>query len=459
MKISNELFHIATTISNAGGDLLIVGGAVRDWLLGIESNDIDLECYGVPFSTLTEILKPFGKIDVVGQKFSVLKLTTKAEDYDIALPRTETKIGGQHTDFEIDVDHTLDYKTAFGRRDITINAIGYRIGNGRIIDPYNGCKDLDASIIRHTTAAFADDPLRVMRIMQFVGRFQFSVVQETVHLCYSLVNEFHTLYKERVWTEFEKLLLKCELPSMGFRFLVECGWIKHFSELDALQGVQQELEWHPEGDVFEHTMYVLDAAAAIARREKLDKNDTIVLLLAALCHDLGKAVTTVQMEKKGVMRWTAPNHDKAGIPLTYSLLDKMGVPKKYHVAVVTLVSEHMAHINSVGAKGVRKLLNRLAMGETNLKMLSYVVESDMNGRPPKKGGLPECFEYFFTIEGEQPKTQRGTIKHLINGTHLSEFGYVQGREMGDELKRLYELQLDSIFNTVEVGLKLVTILN
>jgi tRNA nucleotidyltransferase (CCA-adding enzyme) len=199
----------------------------------------------------------------------------------------------------------------------------------------------------------------------------------------------------------------------------------------------------------------LDAAAEIARREKLDKRSTLILLLSALCHDLGKPRTTVQKERDGVMRWTAPQHDKAGVTPTKTLLERMGVPKSMWDEITTLVAEHMAHINPLSIGGVRRLINRLGEGGTNLKMLSMVVEADLSGRPPLIGKCPECFEWFFEVEKEQPKTQVGKIAPIITGAILMENGFTEGKELGKMFKKLYELQLDGRFEDIENGLLLI----
>jgi tRNA nucleotidyltransferase (CCA-adding enzyme) len=187
----------------------------------------------------------------------------------------------------------------------------------------------------------------------------------------------------------------------------------------------------------------------------LDKRSTLILLLSALCHDLGKPKTTIQKNKSGVLRWTAPQHDKAGVTPTKTLLERMGVPKSMWKEITTLVAEHMAHINEMGIGGVRRLINRLGEGGTDLKMLSMVVEADLSGRPPLVGKCPDCFQWFFEVEQMNPKTQIGKIAPIITGKILMKNGFTEGKVLGEMFKKLYELQLDGKFNDIENGLMLI----
>ena len=237
---------ILQTIEQAGGRCLKVGGCVRDALLGVESKDVDVEVYGLPYDELVGVLKQFGRVFTVGKSFGVIKLTHAGEDYDFSLPRRDNKVGEGHRGFVAEADHTLSPVEAALRRDFTINAMGEGL-DGKLVDPYNGKADLEAKVLRATSEHFAEDPLRVLRGMQFAARFEMTVESETASMCQSLANEFHTIAAERIWGEFEKLCLKGQKPSMAIQFLIDTGWIELFPLLNAMKDSPQDPVWHPEG--------------------------------------------------------------------------------------------------------------------------------------------------------------------------------------------------------------------
>ena len=277
--------HIAELLTSAGGRALLVGGCVRDSLLGLTSKDFDMEVYGLSMEAIHDILGKEYKLDFVGMAFGVLKVLHY--DIDIALPRVENKTNSGHKGFDVMFVPNLSYADAASRRDFTINAIMRDPLSNELIDPWNGVKDLHDGVLRHVSAHFVEDPLRVLRAMQFAARFDFQIAEETVHLCSTLSQD--ELAQERVAAEWEKLLLKGRKPSKGLLFLRDCGWIDYYPELKALIGCKQEPEWHPEGDVWEHTLRVLDAAAAM---HHYVETENLRLMLAALCHDFGKPLTT-----------------------------------------------------------------------------------------------------------------------------------------------------------------------
>ena len=272
--------HIAELLTSAGGRALLVGGCVRDSLLGLNSKDFDMEVYGLSMEAIRDILGKEYKLDFVGMAFGVLKVLHY--DIDIALPRVENKTNSGHKGFDVMFVPDLSYADAASRRDFTINAIMRDPLSGELIDPWNGVKDLHEGVLRHVSAHFVEDPLRVLRAMQFAARFGFQIAKETISLCSTLSQD--ELAQERVAAEWEKLLLKGRKPSKGLAFLRDCGWIDYYPELKALIGCKQEPEWHPEGDVWEHTLRVLDAAATMRHYAE---TENLVLMLADLCHDFG----------------------------------------------------------------------------------------------------------------------------------------------------------------------------
>jgi tRNA nucleotidyltransferase (CCA-adding enzyme) len=306
--------RIYKAIQEAGGKPYRVGGSVRDQIMGHTPKDVDTEVYGISTDTLIAILARFGKVNAVGASFGVIKLRVGDEEFDFSLPRRDNKTGNGHRGFMVEVDHAMTVTEAAARRDYTINAISIA-PDGTIVDPYNGVADLKAGILRHTSAAFAEDPLRVLRGMQFAGRMNLTTTRETAAMCFSVRGEYDTLAKERVWGEWLKWATKSIVPSKGLEFLYATKWVYLYPELSALIGVPQDPIWHPEKNgVWGHTKHVCDAAAAIARREGLNEEDTAILVFGALAHDQGKPNTTKRSEASG--RWIAPAHPEIGEPLS-----------------------------------------------------------------------------------------------------------------------------------------------
>lgn len=436
--------QILEAIVAAGGDPIQIGGCVRDSLLGIPSKDTDVEVYGLGSSQLCEVLSKFGKVDIVGQSFGVIKLFSKEGEFDFSLPRTDNKIGRGHKEFEVIVDPGLSPEEAAKRRDFTINAIGRRI-DGSLLDPFNGAQDLKDGILRATSDHFGEDPLRVLRGFQFASRFDLNTTPETIKQCQQLVEEFDTLPKERVWGEFDKWAIKGKVPSKGLNLLVESNWIEKFPELDHLRGVPQDPEWHPEGDAWVHTKLVCDEAAKIAERENLVGEDRIVLILAALCHDLGKALPinggTTEFSRG---KWRSPGHDEAGVPLTRSFLERIGCFERIIERVLPLVREHMvcASTEKVNKRIVRRLAVRL--GKATIRELMFLIEADHSGRPPLPGGLPEMGKEILEVAANL-QLEVSKPKGLIGGNHLIVRGLTPGPIFSLIINKCFEAQLDGVF--------------
>ncbi len=239
--------------------------------------------YGLTTDQLEKILRSFGPVSLVGKSFGVLRL--HGLDIDWSLPRADSA-GRKPT---VVIDPTMSFEQAFRRRDLTINAVGIDLHTYELIDPFNGQQDLTNKLLRPTDVQlFTEDPLRFFRVMQFIGRFEMEPTESLNVLCTKM--DISHVSIERIETEFEKLLLKSVHPSRGIRWIATIGRLQDvLPELAATVGVAQNPQWHPEGDVFEHTMQALDAAAALPYT---DKRTRLIILYAALCHDLGKAVTT-----------------------------------------------------------------------------------------------------------------------------------------------------------------------
>ncbi|MEC8360093.1 MAG: hypothetical protein VXZ92_09950, partial [SAR324 cluster bacterium] len=288
MQLSIELTKLANAIHQQGGQPILVGGSVRDYLLGqIIPKDLDLEVYHLEANKLEMVLSQFGKVLRVGKSFGVLKLITEHAEYDVSLPRRESKNGKGHKGFLVNADPRMTFEEASARRDFTINSIGFDPIHQLWLDPHHGQEDLKKGILRHVGPAFAEDPLRVLRGAQFAARLNFQLAPETLELCQTL--DLNELSRERLLGEFVKLLLRAERPSIGLEILRQTKALRFFPELEALIDVPQDPTWHPEGCVWTHTLMVVDEAAKLRVGE--EKND-LFLMFGALCHDFGKPATT-----------------------------------------------------------------------------------------------------------------------------------------------------------------------
>lgn len=433
---------VCAALTTVGGRPLLVGGAVRDAVQdGRAPKDMDIEVYGLPAEQVIRTLETFGRVDAVGASFGVLKVRIGDDDLDVSLPRRENKTGAGHRGFQVGIDATMTVAEAAARRDFTINAMAYDPATQQIIDPHGGYQDMQDGVLRHTSDAFAEDPLRVLRGMQFAARMNLRMAPETIGECQRIRDTYADLPVERVWGEWEKWAGAGKQPQAGLRVLRETGWDQHYPMITALQGCPQDPVWHPEGDVWAHTGYVLDAAARIADRDGLDRESRAVLVLAALCHDFGKPATTV-MNTQG--RWTAPGHDAAGETPTREFLRSVGAPARFDNRVVTLVQEHMTHISGQGPpsdKTVRRLADRLGRGGSSIAELARLVEADHSGRPPLPAQMPARMQDILDHADRLQLTKHAPAA-LVQGRDLLAWGVAPGPRMGELIRDIQQQYLD-----------------
>ena len=424
----------------------LVGGGVRDGLLGLVPTDFDVEVGGVDFESLQRTLAPFGSTDVVGRSFGVIKVRSAASgtDYDFSLPRRESKTGAGHRGFAVDPEPSLSDAEAAARRDFTINAIAYDPFSGEIIDPHGGAADLRARVLRHTSAAFTEDPLRVLRAFQFAARLDFAIAPETAALCRRIAPAFAELPTERVWGEWEKWATRSIRPSRGLAVLEETGWLAHFQEIAALRGTPQEPLWHPEGDVFAHTQCCLDALVALPTWPALSSDPRIIF--AVLTHDVGKPLATVRAEKAGAIRWVSPGHAAAGGPLAAAFLRRIGAPLDFDAPVRALVENHHAHDRQEGPPtdaAVRRLARRLHPATIN--DLAAVMRADADGRPPLPSVEIHARIDALAAAAEVLRLARLAPQPIILGRHLIALGRPPGPKFKRVLDAAFEAQLDGAF--------------
>ncbi len=441
----HNLQPLFQAIRTAGGSALIVGGAVRDAVLGLQPSDCDIEVYGLAPEALAAAVAPFGRIDAVGRSFGVLKLRQPGgAEIDLAVPqhRSINPLGEIGT-MPIP-DPTITPREACARRDFTWNAMAMTPA-GELLDFFGGQADLQAGVIRHTSEAFDDDPLRVLRAVQFAARFGFRLAPETAARCRTLLPAAASLPAERVWVEWQKWALRSRYPQMGLRTLAESGWLAYYPALAALVGCPQDPAWHPEGDVWVHTGHVCDAAVAIALREGLSAEQREVLLFAALCHDLGKPLTTI-MGEDGRIR--SPAHAEMGVAPAQALLGQFGAPRRLVDPVLRLVREHMALIHVIPTeRAVRRLAVRLA--PATILDWRWLIAADASGRPPLRAGDPGAR---VVAMAASLGAATGKPAAIVTGRHLLDLGYTPGPALGRALRNAYNAQIDGEFADITAGL-------
>ena len=443
-RLSPELATLASELAGilnrAGGRLLLVGGTVRDLLLGQVPGEIDAEVSGLQTDQLTSLLSAKFPVEEIGKSFGVLKV--KGLPIELSLPRTERKTGNGHKGFTVEVAPNLSFPKASERRDFTCNALGLDPLSGELIDPHQGQQDIDHGILRNVGPAFCEDPLRVLRGMQFIARFNFKAAPETIELCRSIPIE--NLPPERLFGEWKKLIIKGKKPSLGLKFLKDVNWLPYFPEINALVDCEQDPEWHPEGDVWIHTLHCMDAFAL--RKTGNDWED-LVVGVAVLCHDLGKPATTYR-SKDGRIR--SPKHEPLGEEPTRSFLARLTRQVDLVEQVVPLVRRHLAPRVFYNDQASDGAIRRLARHVKRIDRLVRVAEADLAGRPPRKDKFPEGPWLLDRAEGLKVKDSEP--KPIVLGRHLVARELEPGPNFGPILERCFEAQLDGDFDNESKGL-------
>jgi tRNA nucleotidyltransferase (CCA-adding enzyme) len=437
--LRDVLRRIEHSLRRAGGRVWLVGGCVRDLVLGRQPKDLDIEVVGLQPGQVHALLTEHFSVQFVGKAFAVFKLHGLPVDLSIPsrLHTDDPSLSGLR---QADPDMPID--EALARRDFTINAMAWDPDTMELRDPFNGRRDLDARILRHASTRFAEDPLRVLRGMQLAARFELTVAPETVALCRTLSQEHQP--SERLWEEWKKLLLQGRKPSLGLQFLRDCGWLLFYPELAALQGCPQDPLWHPEGDVWIHTLHCLDWFAA---ERTGSEQDDLAVGLGVLCHDFGKPATT--REEYG--RITSRGHESEGTDPTRRFLERLANQPDLIDEVVPLVLSHLRPRALYDAKASDSAVRRLAKQVHRIDRLVRVARADHAGRPPKQfDGFP-AGEWLLT-KARQLTVDRQAPRPIVMGRHLLELGLQPGPDMGRLLDDCYEVQLDGGFETLEGGL-------
>ena len=441
MNLEEDARRVATAVRDAGGRALCVGGFVRDRLLDHPTGDLDLEVFGIPEDRLRALLTTLGRVEPVGQAFPVYKLG----HIDVALPRRESKSGRGHKGFIVEGEPTMRFEEAARRRDFTINAIGWDPLTDEHLDPFDGRADLANRLLRVVDPkTFGDDSLRALRALQFAARFELTIDPATADICRAI--PLDDLPAERIWGEVEKLLLKAMRPSLGFALARELGIIeKILPEMVALYDCPQDPEWHPEGNVWIHTLMVIDEARK--RNGDLDRARLATVMLGAVCHDLGKPATTAVIDR----RVRSPNHEAEGVAPATRILDRLNVYTldnfDVRAQVLGLVAEHLRpsafhkQQDTVTDGAFRRLAQKV-----DLELLVRFGRADCHGR----AGTFDCSAMDWFIE----RARSLGVEHkppapILLGRHLIELGVAPGPRMGVILRAVYELQLDGVVTTLD----------
>lgn len=438
--LHEAIVSLCRILHAGGGRAWLVGGCVRDALLQQEPKDIDIEVFGLAPDAVESALTEFGRWNPVGRSFGVYKL--KEWPIDVSLPRREEKSGSGHRGFSIAIDPSSSLLQAARRRDFSINALLWDPLTGELADPVAGLEDLRRRRLRHCGPQFSEDPLRVLRGMQFVARFALKPAPETVALCAAIEPE--ELSVERIFEEWKKLILKGQCIRDGLEFLRATGWVRFFPELAALIDCPQDPEWHPEGDVWTHTGHCLDAFA----RERIGEEwEDLVVGLAVLCHDLGKPSTTEWRDG----RIRSIGHTEAGEPAALALLGRMTRHHQLIEEVIPLVREHHRpselYANRASAAAIRRLAGRVG----RIDRLLRVARADQAGRPPRSpGDFPEG--RWLKEKARALEVENQAPQPILQGRHLIQLGLPPSPKFGEILKDCFEAQLDGIFSNEADGM-------
>jgi tRNA nucleotidyltransferase (CCA-adding enzyme) len=450
--ISPAIIKLCEAVRQTGGRALLVGGWVRDFLLLRETVDYDIEVYGIEPGRLRELLDREGRVDAVGEAFTVYKVRLRDGDrrfvVDVSLPRRESKTGPGHRGFQVEGDPSMSYSEAARRRDFTINSMMYDPLTREYLDYFGGREDLERGIIRVVDPqTFVEDSLRVLRAMQFAARFEFTIDRATIDLCRRI--DLSDLPAERVWAEVEKWLLQSNRPSIGLRAAHDLRIIdKLWPEVRALIDCPQDEKLHPEGDVFTHTAMTLDEARSLIGG--LPGPKQITVMLAALCHDFGKPLTT-RYEKEFI---AAHNHERAGVAPAESFLERLKVFTFDHYdarqQVLALVRDHLTPIRwfesqAAGGQVTDGMFRRLALRlEPDLL---YRVE--LANRLGRGGNFEPVAEEWFITRVRELGIEEKAPEPLLKGRHVLAFGLEPGPRVGEILREVYELQLDGVVVTLD----------
>lgn len=451
-----KVLDFSRTIKESGGQALLVGGSVRDALMGKISKDFDLEIYGLEPAKVEEIVQQIGKVSFVGKAFGILRVSLGSGlDIDVSLPRTDSKTDKGHRGFEVKTDPHMSIEDAARRRDFTMNSIAADPLTGKLYDPFGGIEDIENRVLRITDPErFRDDPLRVLRALQFVGRFGLEIDGKSMVIVRETASQLKELPKERIGEEWKKLLLKSEKPSLGLSAGMVLGIFREIHpEFLPLPETKQEPDWHPEGDVWVHTLMAVDEAAKILQRDGIEEDKSLTVLLASLCHDLGKPTVTESRDGRIISH----GHEAAGEEPTRKFLYSIGIDNLTRDKVVKLVTNHLIPTffyieekirnNRINDGAIRRLAQRIH--PATIQELVLVSEADHLGRgsfdsqTKEQLLLPEDrfpAGSWLLERARKLEVESSRPSDLTRGKDWMNMGYKPGKMIGELIRASNELR-------------------
>jgi len=426
---------IFDAIEEFGGKVYLVGGTVRDFYRNqtFHAYDLDVEVYQLTLSQLEKVLSQFGTVNVVGKCFGIVKVSC-LPDVDFALPRKEISMGKKHTDFDVIFDPYMDKRVAAGRRDFTMNTLLYEYQTGAILDYYNGKEDIDSRLIRMVNPnAFKEDPLRILRAARFAARYQFDVEKKTMETCQKMVlkGALKALSTPRVYQEYCHILLAAR-PSLGFAFLSQVGALPKY--LEDLKQTMQRLDYHPEGNVWNHTMLVIDLAA----QTKHKSSYPLAFMWSCLLHDIGKPITTTPTG-------SAPKHHLVGVDVFRTQCTTLIQSKKMQTYIATMIAHHMElmHMAKNNAKDIKyyRLLKEID-GIFPITDLILFTKCDKFGRLMDSSKNIEQLTVY--IEDKIKRLGIKALKPCITGKTLLSLGYQPSLNFSKMLEEAYTMQMQGM---------------
>ena len=430
-----ELNQLARTIFDdilaQGGRVYIVGGSVRDVILkNSGEHDVDVEVYHMTYEQLHDLLAKYGVVNTFGKMFAIMQLEN-LKGYDFALPRQEKKVGEKHQDFEVIINPELPLEKAVKRRDLTMNALMYDYQNEKLIDYYQGQEDIKNKCLKMVDEkTFYEDPLRVLRLAQFMARFEFQVDLKTKEICQKMVNEgvLQYLSLERIQQEYNKLLMSSH-PSMGLKFLLELNAL--IRPLETLATCPQRLDFHPEGNVMNHTLLVVDLAA-------LCKDKTswpLAFMWSALLHDIGKPLVTTPEGK-------APGHNESGVKVFNQYFSHFFTNKKMKKYIRTMIYYHMHLMNMVRNQSKDYSYYKLLKGIEGIFPLNDLVCMSKCDKLGRLANRPETISTLDTyVEEKVSRCGNHALKPFVDGKLLIELGFKPNQDFKELLDWAYDLQM------------------
>lgn len=470
MKLNPDFPEKELFVELFRSNIYAVGGYVRDLIRGNPSKDVDILVTNNSLDEIENKLSHYGKVDIVGKSFGVIKFTKEGRTYDVSLPRSDIPVKSElkkHKDFIIKADPSLPIEKDLERRDITCNSIALRLYDGEIIDPFSGVKDIKEKRIRMTNpSSFPEDPLRVIRVARFASVLGWRIEKSIYEISKRI--ELRGLSPERIVDELFRMLLNSEKPSRGFKEFLKLGVIeKLFPEILPMTFTIQDSYFHPEKDrfgnhtVWIHTLLTIDQAKRISKIFNLSSERSVTLLLASLFHDIAKPQTSKWEWKNGRLHLTNYKHDTLGVEICQNILERLRIftwnnfdLRKY---VLLLVKHHHRSTDlwqnrkNVTKKAFSKLFREM---ENEIELLIYLDLADRKGRKNRLLTGPDREAKWLFSKIEEFGINKETIKPILFGRDLIKLGLSPGKLMGNILKQLYELQLDGAFTTKEEGISI-----